>query len=44
VLLLQVIDIESQLKADSVQRPDLAGLLRSVQELERKKLQLTLSW
>eukprot|EP00775_Hariotina_reticulata_P008925 gene8925-9102_t len=40
----QVIDIELRLKGDAVQRPDLAGLLRSVQEQERKKLQLTLSW
>lgn len=38
----QVISIESNLH--SVARPDLAGLLRQVQEREREKLRLTLSW
>ncbi|WIA34400.1 hypothetical protein OEZ86_012736 [Tetradesmus obliquus] len=40
----QVIAIESCLKSSAVARPDLAGLLRQVQELERDKLRLTLSW
>lgn len=40
----QVIAIEAQLRSDAVGRPDLAALLRQVQELERRKLQMTLSW
>ncbi|KAF6254058.1 DNA repair REX1-B-domain-containing protein [Scenedesmus sp. NREL 46B-D3] len=36
--------IESCLRSSAVGRPDLAGLLRQVQELERDKLRLTLSW
>jgi hypothetical protein len=40
----QVIAIESCLKSPAVGRADLAGLLRQVQELERDKLRLTLSW
>lgn len=41
---LQVIHIESCLKSSAVDRADLASLLRQVQELERNKLRLTLSW
>jgi hypothetical protein len=41
---VQVIAIESCLRSSAVDRPDLAGLLRQVQELERDKLRLTLSW
>ncbi|KAF8061303.1 yqkD [Scenedesmus sp. PABB004] len=40
----QVIHIEGCLRSDAVGRPDLAALLRRVQELERDKLRLTLSW
>lgn len=40
----QVIHIESHLKEPAVNRPDLAALLRGVQEQERQKLKLTLSW
>jgi hypothetical protein len=39
-----VISIEARLKSAAVNRPDLAGLLRGVQEQERDKLKLTLSW
>jgi len=39
-----VIHIESHLKDPAVNRPDLAALLRGVQEQERQKLKLTLSW
>lgn len=41
---LQVISIESSLKSPAVNQPDLAALLRGVQEQERTKLKLTLSW
>jgi hypothetical protein len=41
---LQVIQIEAALKTPAVNRPDLAALLRGVQEQERNKLKLTLSW
>jgi hypothetical protein len=40
----QVIAIEAALKSAGVGRPDLATLLRRVQEGERHKLKLTLSW
>ncbi len=40
----QVIQIETALKSPAVNRPDLAALLRGVQEQERSKLKLTLSW
>lgn len=41
---LQVIASESCLRSSAVDRSDLASLLRQVQELERNKLKLTLSW
>jgi hypothetical protein len=41
---VQVISIESALKSADVNRPDLAALLRGVQDQERTKLKLTLSW
>eukprot|EP00879_Flechtneria_rotunda_P030416 GHRR01033046.1.p1 GENE.GHRR01033046.1~~GHRR01033046.1.p1 ORF type:complete len:252 (+),score=104.38 GHRR01033046.1:970-1725(+) len=40
----QVIDIESCLSSEPVGCADMAGLLRQVQELEKNKLKLTLSW
>jgi hypothetical protein len=36
--------LEALLASASVGRPDLAALLRRVQEAERDKLRLTLSW
>jgi hypothetical protein len=44
LLTRQVIQIEGALKSAAVSRPDLATLLRRVQDTERQKLRLTLSW
>jgi DNA repair REX1-B len=40
----QIIQVEGQLRGPQLGRTDLADLLRTVQELERSKLRLTLSW